>query len=80
MTEMEEMADALRRCGHALERLERVLKSDSRVITCGEAAYLLGRSGQTVSRYIAEGKLRKACGNGVKGVALQDVIALIGPE
>ena len=50
---------------------------DDRVMPCGEAAYRLNKTPQTISKYIAEGKLHKAYANGVNGVWASEVYALI---
>lgn len=60
-----------------LRRLEAVMNNDMRVMTCGEAAFLLNKSANTITRYIAVGKLHKASGNGVNGVPAREVYKLV---
>jgi len=60
-----------------LQRLDAVMNNDTRVMTCGEAAFVLDKTPQTISRYVAEGKLRRACANGVNGVWAKDVYRLL---
>lgn len=64
----------------AFERLKASTDNETRVMTCGEAAYLLNKTPQTISRYIDQGKLRKASGNGVIGVRACDVYILIAKQ
>jgi predicted transcriptional regulator len=59
------------------KRLEAAMNNETRVMTCGEAAYILGRTPQTVSRYIADGRLKRARGNGVVGVRAKEVYSLL---
>ena len=61
----------------ALQRLDTAMNDETRVMTCGEAAFVLGKTPQTVSRYITEGKLHKATANGVIGVKAKEVFRLI---
>lgn len=61
----------------ALQRLDTAMNDETRVMTCGEAAFVLGKTPQTVSRYIVEGKLHKAVGNGVTGVLAKEVYQLL---
>ncbi len=61
----------------ALQRLDTAMNDETRVMTCGEAAFVLGKTPQTVSRYIVEGKLHKAVGNGVTGVWAKEVYRLL---
>ncbi len=61
----------------ALQRLDTAMNNETRVMTCGEAAFVLGRTPQSVSRYIAEGKLHKASANGVIGVWAKEVYQLL---
>ena len=61
----------------ALQRLDTAMNDETRVMTCGEAAFVLGKTPQTVSRYIVEGKLHKAVGNGVTGVRAKEVYRLL---
>ena len=61
----------------AFERLKASTDNETRVMTCGEAAYVLGRAPQTVSRYIAEGRLKRARGNGVVGVRAKEVYSML---
>ncbi len=70
---MKELSDFI----SALQRLDEAMNSETRVMTCGEAAYVLGKTPQTVSRYIAEGKLHKAAANGVVGVFAREVYRLL---
>ena len=61
----------------ALERLNQAMNDETRVMTCGEAAFVLGKTPQTISRYITEGRLHKACANGVTGVRASEVYRLL---
>lgn len=61
----------------ALSRIDTAIHADDRVMTCGEAAYLLNKTPQTISRYINQGKLKKAVGNGVIGVRKSDLYLLM---
>lgn len=61
----------------ALERLNQAMNDETRVMTCGEAAFVLGKTPQTISRYITEGRLHKACANGVTGVRASEVYQLL---
>lgn len=70
---MKELTDFI----SALQRLNTAMDDEQRVMTCGEAAYVLGKSPQTISRYITEGKLHKACANGVTGVKAKEVYQLL---
>lgn len=64
----------------ALSRVRESICNDTRVMTCGEAAFVLNKTPQTISRYIDQGKLRKASGNGVIGVRARDVYTLIAKQ
>ncbi len=70
---MKELADVIT----ALQRLETVMDNESRVMTCGEAAFVLHKTPQTISRYIDMGKLHKASANGVTGVWAKEVYRMI---
>lgn len=61
----------------ALSRAHESICNDTRVMTCGEAAYVLGKSRATISTYIEQGKLTRATGNGVTGVKASDVYKMI---
>lgn len=61
----------------ALQRLETAMDNETRVMTCGEAAFVLKRTPQTISRYITEGKLHRATANGVSGVWAKEVYRMI---
>ncbi len=61
----------------ALRRLETAMNEDTRVMTCGEAAFVLGKTPQTISKYIAEGRLHKKTANGVTGVPAKEVYGLL---
>ena len=61
----------------ALERLNQAMNDETRVMTCGEAAFVLGKTPQTISRYITDGRLHKACANGVTGVRASEVYRLL---
>ena len=61
----------------ALRRLESAMNDETRVMTCGEAAYILGKTPQTISKYIAEGRLHKTTANGVTGVPAKEVYGLL---
>lgn len=70
---MKELTDLIT----ALQRLETAMNNEMRVMTCGEAAFVLGRTPQTISRYIDMGKLHKASANGVTGVWAKEVYQLL---
>lgn len=72
--------NALSEYAESIQRLITAISNDTRVMTCGEAAYLLNKTPQTISRYIDQGKLRKASGNGVIGVRACDVYILIAKQ
>ena len=61
----------------AMQRAKTIMDGNNRVMTCGEAAFHLKKTPQTISRYIAEGKLHRASGNGVNGVWARDVYKMI---
>lgn len=61
----------------AIQRLRSAMNEDNRVMTCGEAAYKLNKTPQTISRYIAEGRLHRASAGGVSGVWAREVYAMI---
>ena len=61
----------------ALQRLDTAMNDETRVMTCGEAAFVLGKARQTISRYINEGRLHKAAANGVTGVLARDVYQML---
>lgn len=61
----------------ALQRLDTAMNDETRVMTCGEAAFVLNKTPQTISRYITEGRLHKAVGNGVTGVLAKEVYQLL---
>lgn len=61
----------------SLERLDKAMDAETRVMTCAEAAFVLGRTPVTVSRYIAEGRLHKAVGNGITGVKAKEVYEML---
>ena len=61
----------------ALQRLDTAMNDEARVMTCGEAAFVLGKTPQTVSRYIVQGKLHRASANGVVGVWAKDVYRML---
>jgi response regulator of citrate/malate metabolism len=60
-----------------LQRMKDATDNETRAMTIGEAAYTLGKSKQTISRYIEQGKLHKASANGVTGVWAKEVYKLI---
>lgn len=70
---MKELSEAL----DALRRLDEAMNNETRVMTCGEAAFVLGKSAVTVSRYIREKRLHKAYANGVTGVRAKDVYEML---
>lgn len=72
-----EMSDAFSGLMAALSRIHTSICNDTRVMTCSEAAYVLGKSKSTISTYIEQGKLHRATGNGVTGVKASDVYQLI---
>ncbi len=61
----------------SLQRLDQAMNNEKRVMTCGEAAFILHKTPQTISKYIAEGRLHKGVANGVTGVYAKEVYALL---
>ena len=72
-----ETIDALQKHAESIQMLISAISNDTRVMTCSEAAYLLKKTPQTISRYIAMGKLHRASAFGVNGVRAQDVYMLM---
>ncbi len=70
---MKELTDLI----SVLQRLDAAMNNETRVMTCGEAAFVLGKTPGTISRYIAEGKLQRVAANGVTGVRARDVYRLL---
>lgn len=70
---MKELSDLIT----SLQRLETAMSGEERVMTCGEAAFVLGKTPQSISRYIEQGRLHKAIGNGVTGVKAKEVYQMI---
>ena len=70
---MQEISDRI----DALRRFEQAMNDETRVMTCGEAAFVLNKTPQTISRYITEGRLHRASANGVVGVLAKEVYKLI---
>ena len=70
---MKELSDFIA----ALQRLNRAMDDETRVMTCSEAAFVLGKTPQTVSRYINEGKLHRVFDNGISGVYAREVFNLL---
>ena len=60
-----------------LQEIKEAIYSEERVMTCSEAAFRLKITPQTVSRYIEQGKLHRASGNGVNGVRASEVFKLM---
>lgn len=54
----------------AVNRLASAMEGEKveRVYTCKEAAELLGRSQQTISRYLRQGRIKKGVRGGVAGI------------
>lgn len=48
-----------------------------KVYSCKEAAKLLGRSPQTISRYLAQGRIKKGTRGGVVGIPESELKKLI---
>ena len=71
-----ETLDTLRNLADSVNRLIEALDNETRVMSYGEAAYILGKSERTIFRYIEQGKLHKASGNGVVGVRAKDVYSI----
>lgn len=61
----------------ALQRLDQAMNDDTRVMTCGEAAFVLKKTPQTISRYISEGRLHKVSANGITGVRAKEVFTIL---
>lgn len=72
-----ETLDALSNLVDSANRLLRAIDNDTRVMTVGEAAYVLDKSMRSIYRYIDQGKLKKGCANGVDGVWARDVYKMI---
>lgn len=72
-----ETIDALSNLVDSVNKLIVAIDNDTRVMTNGEAAFILNKTTRTISRYIAEGRLHKACANGVNGVWARDVYKMI---
>lgn len=70
---MKELSEALA----ALHRLDEAMNDEKRVMTCSEAAFVLGKTPATISRYIAEKRLHKSAGNGVTGVRAREVYEML---
>lgn len=70
---MKELSEALA----ALHRLDEAMNDETRVMTCQEAAFVLGKTPATISRYLAEKRLHKTVGNGVMGVKAKEVYELL---
>ena len=70
MKELSDLIDALR-------RLDRAMDDETRVMTCGEVAFVLKKTPQTISRYIAEGRLHKVSANGISGVPAKEVYTML---
>lgn len=69
--------DTLRNFVDSIKKLIEEIDSDTRVMPYGEAAFILKKSERTVFRYIEQGKLHKASGNGVNGVWAREVYYMI---
>ena len=46
---------------------------NEKVYSCKEAAQLLGKSQQTISRYLAQGRIKKAVRGGVVGIPQSEI-------
>ena len=46
---------------------------NEKVYSCKEAAKMLGKSPQTISRYLAQGRIRKAVRGGVVGIPQSEI-------
>lgn len=46
---------------------------NEKVYSCKEAAQLLGKSPQTISRYLAQGRIKKAVRGGVVGIPQSEI-------
>lgn len=69
--------DALRNLADSIKMLIEEIDSDTRVMPYGEAAFVLNKSNRTIFRYIDQGKLHKASGNGVVGVRAKEVYEMV---
>lgn len=72
-----ELVNALSNLVDSANKLIVAIDNDTRVMTVGEAAYVLDRSMRSIYRYIDQGKLKKGCANGVDGVWARDVYKMI---
>lgn len=50
-----------------------------KVYTCKEAAQLLGKSQQTISRYLAKGRLKKGVRGGMVGIPQSEIDKILTP-
>lgn len=62
------LTDAINRLADAQE-----VRSAERVYTCKEAAKMLGRSQQTISRYIRQGRISKSERGGMIGIPESEI-------
>lgn len=54
-------------------------QKNEKVYSCKEAAQLLGKSQQTISRYLAQGRIKKGARGGVVGIPESEIKKLITP-
>lgn len=52
------------------------MQKTERVYSCKEVAEIVGRSAQTISRYIRQGRIKKAVRGGVVGIPESELIKI----
>ena len=72
------MSEQVERLIAAIESLNATIREwrtpqAERVVSTNEAAHRLGRTRQTISRMVKEGRLRKVTRHGVTGILLSDI-------
>lgn len=72
------MSEQAERLIAAIESLTAAIREwrnsqSERVVSINEAAHRLGRTRQTISRMVKEGRLRKVTRHGVTGILLSDI-------
>lgn len=72
------MSEQVERLIAAIEALTAAIREwrtsqAERVVSINEAAHRLGRTRQTISRMVKEGRLRKVTRHGVTGILLSDI-------
>lgn len=52
------------------------MQKTERVYSCKDAAEIVGRSAQTISRYIRQGRIKKAARGGVVGIPESELLKI----